>query len=52
MELQHKMRMESIDIKMDKIPFRSKGPSREVSSGESILQINIMQMIVTFIKMT
>ena len=30
MELQHKKRMESIDIKMDKIPFRSKGPSREV----------------------
>ena len=31
MELQHKKRMESIDIKMDKIPFKSKGPSREVS---------------------
>ena len=30
MELQHKKRMESIDIKMDKIPYRSKGPSREV----------------------
>jgi len=29
MELQHKKRMESIDIKMDKIPFKSKGPSRE-----------------------
>ena len=32
MELQHKKRMESIDIKMDKIPFKSKGPSKEVSS--------------------
>ena len=45
MELQHKRRMESIDIKMDKIPYRSKGPSREVGSDERFLQMKIIMQI-------